>query len=151
MDMKLILCATDGSEAAAKALDFASGLAKLHAARLLVLHVQRKHGRAAIPSGMEDLARIENVLLTEADMMRDAAVRMASEAANMAKGVGVADVESMVVEGDAATRIIEIATEKAADAIVIGSRGLGDLEGLLLGSVSHKVAHLAPCTCVVVR
>jgi nucleotide-binding universal stress UspA family protein len=32
--------------------------------------------------------------------------------------------------------------------IFLGSRGLGDAKGLLMGSVSHKVAHLAECTCV---
>jgi nucleotide-binding universal stress UspA family protein len=33
-------------------------------------------------------------------------------------------------------------------AIFLGSRALGDAQGLLMGSVSHKVAHLAECTCV---
>lgn len=151
MDMRLVLCATDGSEAAAKALEFACDLARSKSAKLLVLHVQRRHGRAVVPSGMEDLARIEKVLLTEADMMHEAALRMASQAADMAKGLGVEDVESVVVEGDAASLIVETAKDRGADAIVIGSRGLGDLQGLLLGSVSHKVAHAAPCTCVIVR
>ena len=35
--------------------------------------------------------------------------------------------------------------------IFLGSRGLGDVGGLLMGSVSHKVMHLAPCTCVAVK
>ena len=35
--------------------------------------------------------------------------------------------------------------------VFLGSRGLGDAKGLLLGSVSHKVMHLAPCTCVAVK
>jgi nucleotide-binding universal stress UspA family protein len=47
--------------------------------------------------------------------------------------------------------ILRGARDRAVDMIVLGSRGFGDAEGLLLGSVSHKVAHLAACTCVTVR
>jgi len=43
------------------------------------------------------------------------------------------------------------ALEFAADMIVMGSRGVSDLKGLVMGSVSHKVMQLAPCTCVSVR
>jgi len=46
---------------------------------------------------------------------------------------------------------LETAQSKSVDMIVMGSRGRGDLEGLLLGSVSHKLTHAAHCTCVVVR
>ena len=35
--------------------------------------------------------------------------------------------------------------------VVVGSRGLSEIRGLLLGSVSHKVCQLAPCTCVTVK
>ena len=35
--------------------------------------------------------------------------------------------------------------------IFLGSRGLDDMVGLMMGSVSHKVMHLAPCTCVAVK
>jgi nucleotide-binding universal stress UspA family protein len=57
----------------------------------------------------------------------------------------------LVVEGDLAPQIAEVAKKRNVDMIVMGSRGLGDLQGLLLGSVSHNVASSAPCTCVIVR
>ena len=44
-----------------------------------------------------------------------------------------------------------IAKDRMVDAIVIGSRGLSDIKGLFLGSVSHKVGHLAECTCITVK
>ena len=37
------------------------------------------------------------------------------------------------------------------DMIVMGRRGLSDLQGLLMGSVSHKVSHLADCACLTVK
>ena len=53
--------------------------------------------------------------------------------------------------GQPANRIVEVARELDADMIVLGSRGLGNIGSLLLGSTSQKVAHLAPCTVVTVR
>ena len=57
----------------------------------------------------------------------------------------------MAEEGDPARVIAEHAGLHKVDLIVMGRRGLGGLEGLLLGSVSHKVAQLAPCACLTVR
>ena len=48
-------------------------------------------------------------------------------------------------------RILAAAEHENADMIVMGSRGMGDLKGLFVGSVSNKVSHLAPCTCVTVK
>ena len=47
--------------------------------------------------------------------------------------------------------IAGLAQDRKADAIVMGSRGLSDIKGLFLGSVSHKVSHLAECTCITVK
>jgi nucleotide-binding universal stress UspA family protein len=46
---------------------------------------------------------------------------------------------------------LQRARDRHVDMIFLGSRGLGDAKGLLMGSVSHKVAHLAECTCVSVK
>jgi hypothetical protein len=48
-------------------------------------------------------------------------------------------------------RIIEVAQEQNADLIVVGARGLTGLQRFLLGSVSSKLAHHAPCTVMSVR
>ena len=48
-----------------------------------------------------------------------------------------------VVMGEPAERILEQATQLHASGLVMGSRGLGNLESLLLGSVSYKVMHLS--------
>ena len=50
-----------------------------------------------------------------------------------------------------ARAILEVAAEARADLLVVGSRGLSDLGGLLLGSVALKVIHLAKCSVLVLR
>ena len=151
MKMDTILCATDGSDHARTALDIAADLAHAHHARVLVLHVQGSHGSGRIPEALEILEKLEHIRLTEADILRAAAEQIAKQGVMALKDRGVAQVEALVVEGDPARQIIETARERGVDVIVLGSRGLGDLQGLLLGSVSHKVAHLAPCTCIIAK
>lgn len=151
MEIHQILCATDGSPSAQKALEFAADLARDKVARLLVMHVQQVHGSRQMTPGLVEFQRVENIRVTEADMLRGAAERIAEQGARFARERGAPSVEALVGEGDPARRIIEAARDRGAEVIVIGSRGLGDLQGLLLGSVSHKVAHLAPCTCIIVR
>jgi nucleotide-binding universal stress UspA family protein len=60
-------------------------------------------------------------------------------------------IHTEVIEGDAATAIIDVARTRACDVIVMGSRGLGRLAGLLLGSTSQKVVAHAPCPVLIVR
>ena len=57
-------------------------------------------------------------------------------------------IERVLVGGSAADAILDAA--KRADAVVVGSRGVGGFRGLVLGSVSHQVAHHARCPVVVV-
>ena len=56
-----------------------------------------------------------------------------------------------VMEGDAAEAIIEAARQNTSDLIVMDSRGLGRLAGLLVGSTSQKVVAHAPCPVLIVR
>lgn len=56
-----------------------------------------------------------------------------------------------LLEAPEAEAILNVAASQRADLIVLGTRGLGSIEGLLFGSVSRKVVHHAPCSVLVVR
>ncbi len=78
----------------------------------------------------------------------------AEEVLNMAvKEVGdlPCEIHTELLEGDPASAIIEVASIRNSDVIVMGSRGLGRLAGLLLGSTSQKVVAHAPCPVLIVR
>lgn len=167
-----ILIPIDGSSAARKALTFGSDLAARYGARIVLLHVLLRHGLADTVRGLSDLERITGESLEKAfeahselrlcDVVRSSeesqrqvleiiARQVVKVAEAFLRSRGLNNFETVVEDGDVTARILECAERKNADVIVMGSRGLSNLEGLLLGSTSHKVCHLARCTCITVR
>ncbi len=61
------------------------------------------------------------------------------------------EASSVLLRGDAATEIIEYVKTNQIDLIVSGSRGLSEVRGWLLGSVSRKLVHYAGCSVLVVK
>jgi nucleotide-binding universal stress UspA family protein len=64
---------------------------------------------------------------------------------------GLENVTALLEVGDPANRILKCIDKENIDCVIMGSRGLSDFKGLFLGSVSHKVANRAPCTCIAVK
>ena len=66
---------------------------------------------------------------------------------------GVSDdrITTVTRDGNQARQLLRVTTQQEADLIVMGTRGRGRVEGLLLGSVSQKIAALAPCPCLIAR
>lgn len=60
-------------------------------------------------------------------------------------------IQTETLEGNPAEVILDIAKSQNSNVIVMGSRGLGKLAGLLLGSTSQKVVSHAPCPVLIVR
>ena len=153
-----ILVALDGSEHADRALDLACEIANRFDAELLALHVmsdkplsdaERRMAQGNVRLMSQRLA--EQAAATGGRFRRALGERFLESAARRAQENSVRRVRTLLQDGDPATAILRAADDAAADLIVLGRRGLGDLAGLLLGSVSHKVAHLCNCACLTVK
>jgi nucleotide-binding universal stress UspA family protein len=149
---KTFLVAVDGSLQGLKAMDLAITLAKASDAELVLIHVVP---REPVPEGIEKWAEVEGLSAEEArarvHIGRTLGDNITREAETRAKDAGIGRVSSRVTEGNVAKDIVDVAMDIEADMIFLGSRGLSNVQGLLLGSVAQKVSHLAPCTCVLVK
>ncbi len=141
-----ILVPFDGSSNAEKALLKAVEMARLTGAELLILTVYRHHSMLEASFSMIRAADPGNV----DDAMRDHAHEVADHAKSAAQKAGADSVRGFIKPGQPARTIVAFAREKEVDLIVMSSRGLGSVEGYLLGSVSHKVTGLAECPVLVV-
>jgi nucleotide-binding universal stress UspA family protein len=153
--MPCIVTATDGSDTADRAIDFAADLAAKLGADLVLTHVVSASTLSASPTSrghpqpdLTALGRVENVAVSE--VLTDTASDILDKARDRAVARGVKQVESEIRAGDPAETIIAVAQEHRADAIVVGKRGRGRLAGLLLGSVSQRVATIAHCPVILV-
>ncbi len=146
--LKTILVPIDGSSDANRALDFASDLAAKYDARVVVLHaVHYPLGR--LPDELHRYAVSEH--LEGPDETGAVVEKMLESAVLRASGAGATKTVHDAVVGDPARVILDAAKSYDADLIVTGSRGLGELEGLLVGSVSDKVLHHAKVPVTIVR
>ena len=143
-----IVCAVDGSKHALKAARLASELAVAGGADLTFLIVTKP---LKLTEEVKHYLEIENLGTSEPQYVLDKFTKnVLDQARAVAKDIGAA-AKSETTAGQPARTIVNFATRSNCDAIVLGSRGHGDLEGGFLGSVSHKVTSLAKCTVVTVR
>ena len=148
--IKHVLVPVDGSVHANKAVALASDMAEKFGARLTLLHVMAHAGGERVPEELRAYAEIENMRITEHDILQSAANEILETAALVARDHGVGKPQTVCKVGAPARQIIDYVSGANVDLVVVGRRGLGELGELLLGSVSHKVGQLAPCTCVTV-
>ena len=149
---KKFLVAVDGSDHGWKALEVAVDLAKLSDAELVIMHVVPYE---VLSQGLKQFAKAEGIQIEEESARyhagRSLADAITSDAKMRATRQGLARVTTHTAEGNAANEIVAMAKSEGVQMLFLGSRGLGEVTGLLLGSVSHKVMNLAPCTCVTVK
>jgi nucleotide-binding universal stress UspA family protein len=143
---KTIVAAYDGSNGAVEALRHAAGLARLCDAELLVVTIYRHHSLLEASFAVDvpdDRGNMDEIMREHARSVAEAGRAQANEA-------GVEKVRLFMKGGQPARGIVAFAEEHGADLIVVGSRGLGSVEGFLVGSVSHKITSLADCPVLVV-
>lgn len=141
-----VLAPFDGSDGAETALRKAAELAVLCGAELTVLTMYRHHSVLEGSMYVINADRPENI----DEIMLNHAKEVAEHGASIARETGCKDVRAFVKGGPTARTIVSFSEEHKNDLIVIGSRGLGSLEGVFLGSVSHKVTSLAKSPVLVV-
>jgi nucleotide-binding universal stress UspA family protein len=134
-----ILVAVDHSELSHQAVLAARDLALLSKGEVWVLHLREREAGAKGLSVIDETAQNAHDVVTEAvEALTRAGVEARGEVRN-------------TVYGYAAREIVADAKDHDSDVIVMGSRGRGDLAGLVLGSTAHKVIHLTDRPVLVVR
>ena len=135
-----IIVALDGSEQSMLALDHARPIAECFRSRLILVH--------AFPhtSDLRDSIEYNNLV-----SLRIKKGEEIIETARKLLGQTSIEVDEELLEGPAAEAILSAAATRNADLIVMGSRGMGSLKGIVFGSVSTKISHYAPCPVMVVR
>lgn len=141
-----ILLAADGSDHAMRAAAYVRDLLKLNpaakATMLYVEHVAREYHvyrthEVEVPVDLEAIAR-------------DAEKNVLSKTRSVFTSAGL-EVESKAVPGSGPETICETADKGGFDLIVMGSRGLNPITGLLMGSVSDRVLRTAKCPVLIVK
>jgi nucleotide-binding universal stress UspA family protein len=139
MMFKNVLLAVDGSDNAIKAAKLAGDFLKEAKATLWIVtafdpvpsYLGEPNFQQAVNSRMESAkAILENALLNVGEIS--------------------GELKSEVLEGPAADAILKVAETRQIDLIIMGSRGLGTMRSILLGSQSLKVLHQASCPVLVV-
>jgi len=126
--IRTVLVGVDSSERSAEAVESAIEVATACKAIVIAAHVRESifAGEAAAYIEPDEVAQA--VLAAATDRFREAGV--------------AAEVRTLLGLGGVARELVAMADEVDADLIVLGSRRLGDLGGLFLGSVAHQVLHL---------
>jgi nucleotide-binding universal stress UspA family protein len=135
---KTIVWATDGSTSADAALPYAKALVAAEHGKLVAVYGDERFvGRASPYPVQADSDEIKAKIHDQIEQIRKEGVN-ASFTIVPGLGAGTAHM------------IADAAREVGADAIVAGTRGHGPVSGLLVGSVTQRLLHIAPCPVLVI-
>jgi len=136
-----ILLAVDGSDHSMRAAQHAGDLARA----LNSMTVRIVVAFEPIPDYLGEPIREQAI----ESRLQDATAIL--EKAQAAVGKTPGEIHTELIEGSPAEAIISVARTRQSAVIIMGSRGLGNMAELVLGSTSHKVVSHAPCPVLIVR
>jgi len=137
---KKIVVGLDGSEASENALRIACDLAQKYGAKMHIIHTPQVETLAVYVGGGGAVS------VTPSQSELDAVgTQVIENGCAIAKKCGQKGAETRLVHGNAADQVLQYADDCGADLIVTGRRGLGSITGLVLGSTSQRISHLAKC------
>lgn len=142
--MRKLFVAIDGSETSMRALDCAIDLSRTHGSLELIIataHEAATHNPRAL--AYMPLEKLEQV-------HREHSEEILQPALDRAKAAGVA-FKSEIVAGATANAIVDKAEALGCDCIVMGTRGMGAIGNLLMGSTATKVVHLTRLPVMLVK
>ena len=137
-----ILVGTDGSEHSTRAIKFASELARKFGSKITLAHV-------VVPPSYY-YGSGEAFWMPDENIMEEEGGKMLTNSLKKAETKGI-DVKTVLLKGNAAEELSNLANDKAYDLVVVGSRGLSTFKRLLMGSVSDKVVRFSECPVLVVK
>jgi nucleotide-binding universal stress UspA family protein len=176
--IRKILVALDGSDHADKALDLTVILAQALQGELILLHVlsdaplteaERRLAETEFPNEASEALNpppligdplgpaqsaeppLQTSRIVASSIRAAIGGHILAKAETEARDKGVGAIRTRLETGDPAAMILSVADQEQPDLLAMGSRGVSDIAGLLLGSVSHRVAHLAKCTVMTVK
>jgi nucleotide-binding universal stress UspA family protein len=162
MAFKKIVVATDGSSNAHRAVLMAGDLAAKYSAKVYLVHCVLE---GSVPQGLLQWARVEHLVPEEKEddmpkwpgygnlgvigpnrvsrVSNEARMQLGRAILDEAKArltdAGAKDIHEVFEDGDAARVVVAVAEREKADLAVVGTRGLGIVDQVVLGSISHKL------------
>ncbi len=147
-----VLCAVDGSEFSQWAVEAIGALGRSALSSVTLLHVlDTRHLK---PTGAPHVATYRGVkaaMEKSGDTILRRATGYLETALSQSAKRPRTDVRTLLLHGAPASTIVQRATQDGSDLIVLGTRGMSDIKGFLLGSVARKVASLASCPVLIVK
>jgi nucleotide-binding universal stress UspA family protein len=147
-----IICAVDGSEYSSWGVQTLKALAGREPEHVILVHVI---DRASLKNTKSKTVSFDKRALTAMEKAGKLMLRDAERSAKLALGQATTGPRTAfhrsLAYGPIAATIVNQAQRWKADLILIGSRGLSDIKGFLLGSISRRVASMAPCSVFVVK